>query len=47
MPFFPTAPVRIQPYFGYRNRERLRISARALRSRVGKFEQRSKWRADH
>ena len=45
MPFFPTAPVRIQPYFGYRNRERLRISARALRSRVGKFEQRSKWRA--
>ena len=45
MPFLPTAPVRIQPYFGYRNRERLRITARALRSRVGKFEKRGKWRA--
>ncbi|KWV94902.1 phosphatase domain-containing protein [Erythrobacter sp. AP23] len=45
MPFLPTAPVRIQPYFGYRNRERLRITARALRSRVGTFEKRGKWRA--
>ena len=40
MPFIPTAPVRIQPYLGYRNRERLHITARALRSRVGKFEKR-------
>ncbi|HBR83196.1 MAG TPA: hypothetical protein DD861_03205 [Erythrobacter sp.] len=45
MPFLPTAPVRIQPYLGYRNRERLHITARALRSRVGKFEKRSRWRA--
>lgn len=45
MPFLPNAPVRIQPYFGYRNRQRLRITARALRSRVGKFEKRGKWRA--
>ncbi len=45
MPFLPTALVRIQPYFGYRNRNRLRISGRALRSRAGKFEKRSKWRA--
>ncbi len=45
MPFLPTASVRIQPYFGYRNRERLRITARALRSRVGRFEKRGKWRA--
>lgn len=45
MPFLPTAPVRIQPYFGYRNRERLHITARALRSRVGSFEKRGKWRA--
>ncbi|MBX7532899.1 DUF2183 domain-containing protein [Qipengyuania sp. 1XM1-15A] len=45
MPFFSTAPVRIQPYFGYRNRERLFITARALRSRVGNFEKRGKWRA--
>lgn len=45
MPFLPTAPVRIQPYFGYRNRDRLMITARALRSRVGKFEKRGRWRA--
>ena len=32
MALFPTQPVRIQPYFGYRNRERLTISARALRA---------------
>ncbi|QYJ07379.1 phosphatase domain-containing protein [Qipengyuania flava] len=45
MPFLPTEHVRIQPYFGYRNRERLRLTARALRSRVGSFEKRGKWRA--
>lgn len=45
MPFIPTAPVRIQPFFGYRNRERLRITARALRSRVDGFEKGGKWRA--
>ncbi len=45
MPFLPTAPVRIQPYFGYRNEQRLHITARALRSRSGGFEKRGKWRA--
>lgn len=45
MPFLPTAPVRIQPYFGYRNRNRLHLTARALRSRVDGFEKRGKWRA--
>ena len=45
MPFFPSAPIRIQPYFGYRNEERLFITARALRSRVDNFEKRGKWRA--
>ena len=45
MSFLPTAPVRIQPYLGYRNRERLHITARALRSRVSEFEKRGRWRA--
>ena len=45
MPFIPTAPVRIQPYFGYRNRERLAITVRALRSRKSEFGKASKWRA--
>ncbi|MBX7541602.1 phosphatase domain-containing protein [Qipengyuania sphaerica] len=45
MPFLPTAPVRIQPYFGYRNRERLHITVRALRSRKSEFGKTGKWRA--
>lgn len=45
MPFLPTAPVRIQPYFGYRNEERLFITARALRSRESRFVKSGKWRA--
>ena len=45
MPLLPTAPIRIQPYFGYRNRDRLLLTARALRSRVGEFDKRSNWRA--
>ena len=45
MPFLPTAPVRIQPYFGYRNRERLFITVRALRARKSEFDKRGKWRA--
>ncbi len=32
------APIRLQPYFGYRNTERLAISARALRSAKPGFE---------
>ncbi len=45
MPFLPTPAIRIQPYFGYRNRDRLLISARALRSRAGSFERRGRLRA--
>lgn len=45
MPFAFRAPVRIQPYFGYRNRERLYITVRALRSRKSEFGKRGKWRA--
>ena len=29
---FRNHPIRIQPYFGFRNRDRLTISCRALRS---------------
>ena len=45
MPFIATAPARIQPYFGYRNRERLFITVRALRSRKSEFGKAGKWRA--
>ncbi|GMM91910.1 phosphatase domain-containing protein [Qipengyuania sp. MTN3-11] len=45
MPLFPTAPVRIQPYFGYRNRERLFLTARALRSKKPGFEPGGRLRA--
>lgn len=47
MPFFPIARVRIQPFFGYRNRERLTLTARALRSREHSFDRTSGWRAFH
>jgi phosphatidate phosphatase APP1 len=33
MPLFDRAPVRIQPYFGYRNETRLTLTARALRAK--------------
>ena len=45
MPFIATAPARIQPFFGYRNRERLFITVRALRSRKSEFGKAGKWRA--
>ena len=45
MPFIARAPTRIQPYFGYRNKERLFITARALRSRTSEFGKTGKWRA--
>lgn len=32
MPLFSDAPIRVQPYFGYRSKSRLTVSARALRS---------------
>ncbi len=45
MVFLPTAPARIQPFFGYRNRERLLITARALRAREASYEIGGSWRA--
>ena len=45
MPFIANAPARIQPYFGYRSRERLFITVRALRSRKSEFGKAGKWRA--
>ncbi|OBX20061.1 hypothetical protein A9995_05880 [Erythrobacter sp. QSSC1-22B] len=45
MALFPTKPVRIQPYFGYRNRHRLMISARALRAPRPGFERSGRLRA--
>ncbi|MCP9221908.1 DUF2183 domain-containing protein [Erythrobacter sp. LQ02-29] len=45
MSLFSRSPVRIQPFFGYRNTERLLIGARALRSDPVAFERMSQWRA--
>lgn len=45
MPLLPRHPLRIQPYFGHRSRERLVISARALRARDPGFDKRSRLRA--
>ncbi|MXO86919.1 DUF2183 domain-containing protein [Altererythrobacter aurantiacus] len=45
MQFLFSHPVRIQPYFGYRNRERLRISVRALRQKRREFNASGKWQA--
>ena len=45
MVFIPKRPVRVQPYLGYRSRDRLVLSARALRSRQPGFEQGSRLRA--
>lgn len=45
MPLIPTAPVRIQPYFGWRNEIRLVVTARALRARTDSFERGGRWRA--
>jgi len=38
MPIFPSAPVRVQPYFGHRSPNRLSLSARALKSGNPRFE---------
>lgn len=43
-PFSRQRPVRVQPFFGFRNAERLHLNARAIRSREPVFEQRSFWR---
>ena len=45
MPLFPTAPVRILPYFGYRNARRLHVSARALRAEKPDFRGSGRWQA--
>ncbi|WP_209349007.1 phosphatase domain-containing protein [Pontixanthobacter sp. CEM42] len=45
MPVFNDAPVRVQPYFGYRNQQRLVISARALRSGKANFSRGGRWQA--
>ncbi|ALE17739.1 hypothetical protein AMC99_02466 [Altererythrobacter epoxidivorans] len=41
----PTRPVRIQPYYGYRNEDRLRISARALRADHHRYDRRGRIQA--
>ena len=45
MPIFRNDPVRVQPYFGYRSREKLVISARALRSGKADFARGGRWQA--
>ena len=40
-PFRRRAPVRVQPFYGYRNSERLFLNARALRASQARFEKRS------
>ena len=45
MDLFRAPPVRIQPYFGYRSRERLVLGARALRSAKPGFEKGGRRRA--
>lgn len=39
------APVRVQPFFGWRNETRLRLTARALRSRPVNFDPAGRWQA--
>jgi len=38
MPLFRPAPIRLQPYFGYRSRSRFKLQARALRQPQRSFE---------
>ncbi len=45
MDIFPRHPARILPYFGYRSRTRLTLTARALRAREADFTGGGKWRA--
>ncbi|KPM21736.1 hypothetical protein AAJ72_13885 [Citromicrobium sp. RCC1885] len=44
MGIFTRRPVRVQPFFGYRNRERLVLVGRTQRSRPPEFEQAGRWR---
>jgi len=43
--FTSRAPIRVQPFFGYRNETRLTISARALRRHEPVFDKRGFWRS--
>lgn len=45
MDLFLAPPVRLQPYFGYRSRDRLVLAARALRAPKPGFESRGRLRA--
>lgn len=42
--FSPRGPVRVQPFFGYRNSSRLFLSARAIRAPEPKFDRNGFWR---
>ena len=47
MPFGPLSrkgPVRVQPFFGYRNAQRIALTTRAIRAREPVFKARSFWR---
>ncbi|MFU7527018.1 phosphatase domain-containing protein [Qipengyuania sp. ASV99] len=43
-PLSRRGPIRVQPFFGFRNSGRLYLNARAIRSREPVFEKRSFWR---
>ncbi|GAA4047768.1 phosphatase domain-containing protein [Parerythrobacter jejuensis] len=45
MALFQDSPVRIQPYFGYRSRTALRLTARALKATKPGFKQGGRWQA--
>ncbi len=42
---FSNTPVRLQPYFGFRNERRLMVSARALKASSTDFKRSGRWRA--
>ncbi len=43
-PFSPRGPIRVQPFFGFRNANRLFLNARALRAHEPIFEKSTFWR---
>ncbi|MFN6934308.1 MAG: hypothetical protein ACK4NZ_04060, partial [Tsuneonella sp.] len=45
MALFDRAPIRLQPYFGFRSETRLTLSARALRASEAKFTPAGRMRA--
>ncbi|MAK97598.1 MAG: hypothetical protein CL807_00365 [Citromicrobium sp.] len=44
MGLFRRNPVRVQPFFGYRSRDRLIVTGRTLRSRAPEFDTAGRWR---